>query len=798
MTECSSNEMLINALGVPAFALDARGKVTAWNESLEEITGRSYEDMKGKVAWNGFYSKKRLTPAELVLRSEEVEVDEEFPVTHKSTGEDVVVKFTANPLMDEEGELVGAVAVLSCEGNGNSQVIEQYEQDQIAIADGVQDLVKAAVEGKLDTRADSSKFEGNYKRIADSVNELIDAFVAPINVTAEYVDRISKGDIPEPITDEYYGDFNEIKNNLNLLISVTQGILKETNGLVESAVAGQLDSRGNAEAFIGGWSELIGGVNKLVDAFVAPINVTAEYVDRISKGDIPEPITDTYYGDFNEIKNNLNACIDVMNGLLKETNGLVEAAVSGQLDSRGNAEAFIGGWSELIGGVNRLVDAFVAPINVTAEYVDRISKGDIPEPITDTYYGDFNEIKNNLNQCIKAVSLLVQDAGMIVQAALDGKLGTRADVNNHSGDYAHIVKGINDTLDAVVAPVTEAADVLKLVAEGDLTNRVKGNYKGDLAMIKDALNASCDGLHDAMAQVTEAVDQVGSASGQIASSSQAVAEGASEQASSLEETSSSLEEMESMTKQNADNAQEANTLALTTRDVAGKSRESMGQMVEAMDQIKASAEGTAQIIRDINDIAFQTNLLALNAAVEAARAGEAGRGFAVVAEEVRNLALRSKEAAAKTESLINESVKLSENGQGISKEVNEQLVQVIDSIGKVTDIVGEIAAASQEQSNGIEQVNKAVAQMDQVTQQNAANSEESSSAAEELSSQAQELAGMVGRFKLNRRSQVSNLRVSNVRQRTVNLKKGNGSSAVSSINSKDMIPMGDDSDFKDF
>ena len=178
----------------------------------------------------------------------------------------------------------------------------------------------------------------------------------------------------------------------------------------------------------------------------------------------------------------------------------------------------------------------------------------------------------------------------------------------------------------------------------------------------------------------------------------------------------------------------------------------MGGMVQAMAKIRASSEGTAQIIRDINEIAFQTNLLALNAAVEAARAGEAGRGFAVVAEEVRNLALRSKEAAKKTEVLISDSMQLSEKGGEIAGEVNAQLGDIVSSASKVTAVMGEIAAASREQSQGIDQVNKAVAEMDRAVQQAAASAEQSSSAAEEMSGQARELAGMVGRFKLERTS----------------------------------------------
>ena len=205
-----------------------------------------------------------------------------------------------------------------------------------------------------------------------------------------------------------------------------------------------------------------------------------------------------------------------------------------------------------------------------------------------------------------------------------------------------------------------------------------------------------------------------------------------------------------MTKQNADSTQKAKLLTDAAKDAAGTGSLAMEKMNESMGKIRTSAEGTADIIRDINEIAFQTNLLALNAAVEAARAGDAGRGFAVVADEVRNLALRSKEAANKTEELIKQSVTLTEEGEMISDDVSKNLGEIVISVGKVADIVGEITVTSQEQARGIEQVNTAVTQMEQVTQQTAANSEETSSASEELACQAMGLAAMIGDFHLNR------------------------------------------------
>jgi len=176
----------------------------------------------------------------------------------------------------------------------------QSRASSTAVFDEIQRLVEATVNGKLDERAKVDQFEGQDKEMLKGINDLIDAFVGPINVTAEYVDRISKGDIPEEITDEYKGDFNEVKNNLNACVKLMNGLLEETDTLIQATKDGKLDTRGAADQFAGGWGKLVGGVNELIDAFVGPINVTAEYVDRISKGDIPEQITDEYKGDFNE------------------------------------------------------------------------------------------------------------------------------------------------------------------------------------------------------------------------------------------------------------------------------------------------------------------------------------------------------------------------------------------------------------------------------------------------------------------------------------------------------------------
>jgi len=287
------------------------------------------------------------------------------------------------------------------------------------------------------------------------------------------------------------------------------------------------------------------------------------------------------------------------------------------------------------------------------------------------------------------------------------------------------------------------------MAARDLTARVNGVYRGDYARIQQAVNTAAAMLEESLLQVQTTTDQVSAAAAQIAESAQSVAHGASAQASALVQTAASLEGMASATRQNAASASDAEKLAQSAKETSDEGTTAMMDMSGAMERILSAAEGTAAIIRDINDIAFQTNLLALNAAVEAARAGDAGRGFAVVAEEVRNLALRSKEAAKKTETLIQSSVEHARRGERVSQQVAANLNMIAMSVSQVSMLVGDISTACTTQASGIAEVNKAVADMERVTQTNAANAEEAASAVEELSGQSRELAAMVAEFHLD-------------------------------------------------
>ncbi|MFM2067072.1 MAG: hypothetical protein RLZZ584_1981, partial [Pseudomonadota bacterium] len=301
---------------------------------------------------------------------------------------------------------------------------------------------------------------------------------------------------------------------------------------------------------------------------------------------------------------------------------------------------------------------------------------------------------------------------------------------------------------AVTGPLNVGVQVARQVAQGDLAQDFQAGGSNETGQLLSALHEMKTRLAGIVGGVRSNAEGVATAAAQIAQGNNDLSQRTEEQASALEQTAASMEELSGTVKLNADNARQANQLALGASGVALKGGEVVAQVVTTMKGIDASSKKIADIIGVIDGIAFQTNILALNAAVEAARAGEQGRGFAVVASEVRSLAQRSADAAKEIKTLITHSVEQVEQGCELVDQAGRTMADVVGAIKRVSDIVAEISAASTEQSSGVAQIGQAVAQMDQATQQNAALVEQSAAAAESLRHQAQQLVDAVAVFRL--------------------------------------------------
>jgi len=371
---------------------------------------------------------------------------------------------------------------------------------------------EVGTEGKLGGQAQVRGVSGTWKDLTDNVNYMAANLTAQVRNIAQVGTAVAKGDLSQKITVDAQGEILELKNTLNTMVDQLSSFADEVTRVArEVGTEGKLGGQAQVSGVSGTWRDLTDNVNGMAANLTSQVRNIAQVTTAVAQGDLSQKITVDAKGEVAALAQTINTMVDQLSSFADEVTRVArEVGTEGRLGGQAQVKGVSGTWRDLTDNVNYMAANLTGQVRNIAQVATAVARGDLSQKITVDAQGEILELKNTLNTMVDQLSSFADEVTRVArEVGTEGRLGGQAQVKGVSGTWRDLTENVNYMASNLTSQVRNIALVTTAVAQGDLSQKITVDAKGEILELKSTVNTMVDQLSSFAAEVTRVAREVG-------------------------------------------------------------------------------------------------------------------------------------------------------------------------------------------------------------------------------------------------------------------------------------------------
>jgi HAMP domain-containing protein/CheY-like chemotaxis protein/signal transduction histidine kinase len=371
---------------------------------------------------------------------------------------------------------------------------------------------EVGTEGKLGGQAVVKGVAGTWKDLTDNVNSMAANLTGQVRNIAEVTTAVAKGDLSRKVTVDVKGEILELKNTINTMVDQLSSFASEVTRVArEVGTDGKLGGQADVRGVAGTWKDLTDNVNAMAGNLTSQLRDVSAVATAIANGDLTRKITVDAKGEILQIKDVTNKMVDQLNGFASEVTRVArEVGTDGKLGGQAVVKGVAGTWKDLTDSVNFMASNLTNQVRNIAEVTTAVARGDLSKKITVDVKGEILELKNTFNTMVDQLSSFAAEVTRVArEVGTEGRLGGQANVEGVAGVWKDLTDNVNMLAGNLTVQLRDVSKVATAIAQGDLTQKITVDVRGEILQIKNVINTMLDQLNAFASEVTRVAREVG-------------------------------------------------------------------------------------------------------------------------------------------------------------------------------------------------------------------------------------------------------------------------------------------------